>query len=146
MPTEVEWQHKIIRSCKLQGGHGGKWSSQYQVGKPDIVARLPLAGDFWMEVKLEKGLPKNGEFDRRIDITEKQRYELEQYHKAGGLALIGVVLYWRAGRVDLVLLPWSAERVMSGLLGGPSVRGQFGVGGVIDMENMVRLFKDAVTR
>lgn len=112
-PKELPWQYKIIKSVRLQGGYGKKWSSTYAVGVPDLILSHPDFGTAFMEAKLEHSI-KDG-YDRKIDITERQRHELSLLRASGALALIGVVIYRSPRDVRLWCLPPTAERVADGM-------------------------------
>jgi len=140
---EIDWQTKIIQCVRNQGGYGGKWSSSVQVGKPDLILRLPLLNEtFLMEVKLFKDIAATGKFDRHIETTEKQREQLGLYEKAGGLSCVGVVLYYKPTHVVLVALPWTTERLSSLLMDGPVAQGKWVPGVGFNMEAIMRQFKE----
>jgi len=112
MVKETDHQLKIIQSAKKQGGYGKKWSSAYTVGVPDLVLSFPNIGIFLMEVKYEKDLTER--FDRKLDITEKQRHELKMYHEAGGFCILGVIMEYRKFKTRyLAMAPWYQERLSS---------------------------------
>ena len=90
MARENDDQLDVIRSIKAEGGYAKKWAARFGVGNPDLICSLPDIGIFLLEVKT----PKNSE------PTGIQKYELEQWKKAGGLALVGIVVR----KVSLVLL------------------------------------------
>lgn len=89
MANEVEWQTRICKSLRAEGGYGHKWASAYLVGVPDIVAALPRIGSFFIEVKLIDGVSRG--FNRKIGVTLKQQLELQKMVEAGALAMVGVV-------------------------------------------------------
>lgn len=93
MAKEVEWQTKIIKRIRSEGGYAKKWATQYSVGVPDLVTVLNdeqsgLAASHFFEVKLEKSWFKNT--SRKIKLSEKQKYEISALAKAG--ARVGVIL------------------------------------------------------
>jgi len=108
MSNELEWQRRIIKSTKSQGGWGAKWATQWTVGVPDLVLCLPEPGVFVMEVKLFKDV-KPG-WSRQVGTTVKQRHSLSEINSAGGLALVGaVVKYSGTNRTLLVGVHPSTE-------------------------------------
>src|SRR5688500_3583550 len=135
---EVDWQYNIIKSARAQGGYGGKWSSSVQVGKPDLILRVPgVTPGVLMEVKLLKNIPVSGVFDRQLDVTAKQREELRKHHEAEGVSCVGVVVYYKPTNVHLVVLPWEAERLTSGYLEGRSAHRKAQSGGIFDMKGLM---------
>lgn len=90
MSNELEWQRRIIKSVKSQGGWGAKWATQWTVGVPDLVLCLPQPGVFVMEVKLFKDVKPR--WSRQVGTTVKQRHSLSEINSAGGLGLVGVVV------------------------------------------------------
>lgn len=109
MVKEVDFQRKIIEASEAQGGYGRKWSSEWQVGPPDLVLAHPDVSTYLMEVKLIK-LP-TAKFNVKTGVTQKQYDELKALHDAGAKVCIGVVIYYGIGKWDLVVLPYDAERV-----------------------------------
>lgn len=109
MVKEVDFQRKIIEASEAQGGYGRKWSSEWQVGPPDLVLAHPDLGGYFMEVKLLKGL--TAKFNVQVGTTQKQRDELEAMEAAGAKVCVGVVLYHGIGKWDLILLPWHVLKV-----------------------------------
>lgn len=140
MPNEVEFQHQIIKAVKKQGGHGGKWASQFQVGKPDLLLQIPTVGFVVMEVKLEKA-PKGAEIRRSIGITDLQRIELKAWRRAGALSVIGVVFDRGARDRRLVVLPPDTEVYQSDLLPPLGVQGNMPYGGHVDMVSLMDTYK-----
>lgn len=140
MPSEIEFQSQIITAAKRQGGHGRKWSSQFQVGVIDLVLSLPRAGVVFMEVKLER-INSDKAWNRVISITEKQREELYRWEDSGALAVIGIVVDRSARDRQLLLLPPHTERAHSGLHYGPHARGSMPYGGSVDLEHLLGVYK-----
>lgn len=101
MSNELEWQRRIIKSVKSQGGWGAKWATQWTVGVPDLVLCLPEPGVFVMEVKLFKDV-KPG-WSRQVGTTVKQRHSLSEINSAGGLGLVGAVVKY-AGTNKIILV------------------------------------------
>lgn len=109
MPTELEWQRRIIKSAKKQGGYGKKWASQFIVGAPDLVLSFPQLGPLFMEVKLLRDVNQNIEWQRKLEVTKKQRHELQELRNAGADVLIGAVVEFRDKDVVLIGAPISTE-------------------------------------
>lgn len=140
MPSEIEFQHRIIKAVKAQGGHGGKWSSQFQVGKPDLLLQIPTVGFVLMELKLERA-GKGQEIKRKINITELQRVELKAWRRAGALAVIGVVFDRGPRDRRLVVLPPDTEVYQSDLLPPHGAQGNMPYGGMVDMISLMNAYK-----
>ena len=81
---ELRLQDKIIESVKSHGGHGRKWSSQFQVGMPDLLLSLPLHSLFLAEVKIIK----QGKNIADHGLTKKQAHELKLWNFGGGRAIL----------------------------------------------------------
>lgn len=110
MVKEVDFQRKIIEASEAQGGYGRKWSSEWQVGPPDLVLSHPeLGGAYLMEVKLLKDT--TARFNVQTGVTQKQYDELKALHEAGAKVCIGVVIYYGIGKWDLVVLPYDTKRI-----------------------------------
>lgn len=139
MPVETDFQHQIIKAAREQGGHGRKWSSQFQVGVIDLVIALPTIGAVFMEVKREK--MGSGSMDRALGVTEKQRLELFNWHTSGVLAVVGLVLDGGARHRSLALLPWYTERYQSGHQPGPVAYGSMPYGGLLNLMGLVKDYK-----
>lgn len=108
--SELKEQLDIIKSIRRQGGFARKWSSDFQVGIPDIVAALPGIGAFFIEVKFERVTQWN--FDRKVGTTPLQKICLQEITEAGGIAMIGVAIRGPSSKDRwLHLLPFDAERV-----------------------------------
>lgn len=90
MPNENEFQLRIIKSAERLGGYGKKWSSEFQVGVPDLVLVLPWRGVVFMEVKLLA--TTRPDFDRKLNVTKKQGEELRRLSVAGANVVVGVVV------------------------------------------------------
>jgi hypothetical protein len=108
MSNELEWQRRIVKSVKSQGGWGAKWATQWTVGVPDLVLCLPDHGLFTMEVKLFKDLKPA--WSRQVGTTEKQKHALSSINAAGGLGLVGAVIkYAGTSKTELVAIHPSTE-------------------------------------
>lgn len=140
MPSEIEFQTQIIHAARKQGGHGRKWSSQFQVGVIDLVLSLPVAGVVFMEVKLER-INSDKAWNRVVGVTEKQREELYRWEDSGALAVIGIVVDRSARDRQLLLLPPHTERAHSGQQHGPHARGSMPYGGTVDLEFLLGVYK-----
>ena len=134
-PKELNWQHKIVKSVRMQEGYGKKWSSTYAVGVPDLILSLPDIGPFFMEVKLEHSV-KDG-FNRKIDVTAIQQHELASLVAAGARALLGVVIYRGPRDVQLVALPPGAARVWDGM---PAAAVAWRAGNGFDMRKLMGFY------
>lgn len=105
MVQEIDYQRKIVKDVRAQGGHGKKWATQLTVGVPDLV----LSHHIWqevalMEVKLFKDVKPR--FRRKVGTTSKQQHELKSYWSAGGLSMVGVVVRYSPMSVYLCIVPW----------------------------------------
>lgn len=111
MANELEWQSRIIKSVRRQGGYGRKWATQLTVGVPDLVLSFQGIGPFFMEVKLLRNCVHD--FDRKIGLQPKQMHELAMLNKAGAEAFVGVVVEWKAKLhpPTLFAVPWQTERL-----------------------------------
>lgn len=113
---ELPVQTKIIKSVRRDGGYGRKASNRFAIGIPDLTIALPPFAPCVIEVK-DFG-EVNDRFDRQIDVTEKQAYEMEIFSKPyedaglGRVAFIAVSLVHR-GEHRLVILPHQARRLSS---------------------------------
>lgn len=76
MPKEINFQTKIVKRIKDEGGYGAKWSSQFTVGKPDLILIPKNFGTLFAEVKLEENWIKNTA--RTMGFTEKQKLEAKR--------------------------------------------------------------------
>lgn len=89
------WQPRIRTQIKLAGGWSRKWSSNYLVGVPDIVAGHPNIGAFFIEVKLVDREFYPEKFDRKLNVTSNQTETLKNMAKAGMNAFVLVVHSWK---------------------------------------------------
>ena len=116
---ELALQTDIIRSVRQQGGWARKMSNRFLVGMPDLVMALHPFAICIAEVK-DLG-PVTEKFDRKLDVSPKQRHELRMIHVAywdkmniytpkrrASLLLVGATL---GRRHMLTALPWDAKRV-----------------------------------
>lgn len=116
MSDELNVQTKIIQSARKDGGYGRKCSNRFAIGVPDLLLAIPPFAPLYMEVKDFGKVPDN--FDRQIDITEKQVYELELFSKPfedaghGRVGFIAVSILHRKEH-RLVILPRQATRLSS---------------------------------
>lgn len=107
---ELVFQNHVIDSCKLRGGYGKKWSSEWQGGNPDLVLSLPIVGVFLLELKhcptwqLDKWY-KN-------PLTPKQMKEAKSWVNGGGLVLGGVVIGDKAVNSKLCVFNPTSEHVL----------------------------------
>lgn len=103
---ETDFQTLIRKSLERQGGFGRKWASEWHVGPPDLIlTHLEIGGPAFMEVKLIK--EPSAKFNQKLNVTDKQHEYLGNLQKSGCVALVGVVVYWRRNRWDLVAVPVS---------------------------------------
>jgi len=109
--NELEWQRRIIKSTKSQGGWGAKWATQWTVGVPDLVLCLPEPGVFVMEVKLFRDV-KSG-WSRQVGTTVKQRHSLSEINSAGGLGLVGAVVKYSGINKTLLVGVHPSTEVLS---------------------------------
>lgn len=112
-PNELEWQRRIVKSVKKQGGYASKWSTSLLVGKPDLIIAYmnsgpvhPFCSVTFMEVKLIK-FPPIG-FKRLLPLENRQRHELGLLRAVRARAVVGVVVY--RGPRDVHLLAVRPDR------------------------------------
>lgn len=111
---ELGVQTKIIKSVRQDGGYGRKMSNRFAIGVPDLLVALPPFAPCVIEVK-DFGVV-NDRFDRKIEVTDKQAWEMEIFSKPyedrslGRVAFVAVSLVHR-GQHRLVILPWNAKRL-----------------------------------
>jgi hypothetical protein len=91
MAKEIEWQTKIIKRLRKEGGYAKKWASTWSVGVPDlIVSHAALKGLVALEVKLMRDWKTNT--TRKVELTPKQVHELNLIQAGGGRASVLLVL------------------------------------------------------
>jgi hypothetical protein len=116
--VELKDQSDIIRSIKVQGGHARKWASGWQMGMPDIVGSFPTVCPFLMEVKQISTPVYDNTY--KLEVTDKQRLELNSFSSAGFLCCIGVVLHRSKRTKTLCIEDWWATHLGQGRgIGGP---------------------------
>jgi len=140
IPNEIEWQTRICKSLKAEGGYGHKWASAYLVGVPDIVASLPRVGSFFIEVKLIDDVAEG--FRRKIGVTDKQELELKKLVAAGAFALVGVVSVVNK-TVNLTFVPHTLETLAWSDIGTkyPTCAWQGGTKGFTSIEAAINSFR-----
>lgn len=99
MVKEIDWQAKLVKRLKAEGGYARKASSTYAVGVLDLDVCNIVFVNCKVEVKLEKDL-KPG-WKRTLDYTERQKEEAEDIIKGGGNAIGLTVLHYNPNRVYL---------------------------------------------
>lgn len=107
---ELELQSDIIKSVRKQGGYGRKLSNQFTIGIPDLLIALPPFVPCYAEVK-DFGECASS-FDRQIDVSDKQGYELMGMTKgyAGGWTSV-IIIGWRWGKSRrIAILPPNTGR------------------------------------
>ena len=103
MPNEVQWQHKIIKRVKSEGGWGRKWSSTYAVGVPDLLLAHPNFGLIAVEVKLEKLWVKDTA--RTMNLSDIQIKTLNDMFLASArVCALVVVTKMERGHADLYVM------------------------------------------
>lgn len=136
---ELREQTNIVKSVRKDGGYGRKASNRFAIGVPDLTIALPPFAPCVIEVKDFGAV--NDSFDRKIDVTDKQAYEMELFSKPyedqslGRVAFIAVHLVHR-GEHRLVLLPRQASRLSSAYEDDPRMWAKRQVGGYYDMAPM----------
>jgi hypothetical protein len=94
MPSELDYQKRIIDSVKQIGGHGRKQSHKFSIGVPDLLLRVPGFVPIEAEIKLE--LDVTDGFNRDSGLTERQRQELNRANEAvPGTGYMLLVLKWK---------------------------------------------------
>lgn len=76
MVKETDIQAQIKKSIRRDGGYCHKLTNAFTIGIPDLLIALPPFAPCIIEVKDFKTCTQG--FDRQIDVTPKQRYELNQ--------------------------------------------------------------------
>jgi len=143
---ELQVQTKIVKSVRRDGGYGRKCSNRFAIGVPDLLISLQPFAPCYIEVK-DFG-KVNDKFDRQIDVTEKQAYELELFSKPyedARLGFLAVALVHR-GEHRLVLLPREAMRLTSDYEDSPAMWAKREVGGYYNMAPMLRFWRAAQCR
>lgn len=134
---ELQVQTKIIKSARQDGGYGRKCSNRFAIGVPDLLLAIPPFAPFYLEVKDFGKVPDN--FDRQIEVTEKQAYELELFSKPfedagrGRVGFIGVSILHRKEH-RLVILPRQAMRLSSAYEDDPRIWTKRMTGGYYDLK------------
>ncbi len=105
--AELAVQTKIIKSVRQDGGYGRKCSNRFAIGVPDLLVALPHFAPCYIEVK-DFG-EVNDKFDRQVETTEKQSYELELFSKPYEVAGLG-----RVGFVAVSLIHRGEHRLVIG--------------------------------
>lgn len=147
--AELAVQTKIIQSVRKDGGYGRKCSNRFAIGVPDLLISLQPFAPCYIEVK-DFGVVSDS-FDRKIDVTEKQAYELQLFSKPyedaglGRVGFLAVALVHR-GAHRLVLTPREAQRLSDAYEGTPGMWTNRVVGGYYDMGRMLRYWKAAQCR
>ena len=88
--NELDWQARIVKRIRDQGGYGTKVDTSNLIGRPDLLLATPEARMFMVEVKYEKDWNKNTM--RTIGITPRQHEEIKLINDGGGTALVLVVV------------------------------------------------------
>lgn len=101
MANEVDWQTKIIKRIKKEGGYGKKWATQYNVGVPDLILIPNVWTSVFTECKLEKEWYKNT--TRTIAYKPKQCVEAQEINKSGGIAFGLIIIH--NGPTQITLCP-----------------------------------------
>lgn len=126
---ETDVQAQIRQSVKFDGGYCHKLTNQFTVGIPDLLIALPPFAPCIIEVKDLKTVMSG--FDRQIDVTPKQRYELRAISEAYNdidrpfdqlrptFSGIFVHVIWNKWHY-LTGLPYHAERHTGHLLDDPT--------------------------
>ena len=146
---ELGVQTKIIKSVRKDGGYGRKCSNRFAIGVPDLLVALRPFAPCYIEVK-DFG-KVNDKFDRQVDITEKQAYELELFSKPyedAGLGRVGFVAVSivHRGEHRLVLGPREMARLSSDYEATPGMWVKREVGGYYNLSPMLRYWNAAKAR
>ena len=84
MAKEVEWQTRIAKKIRLEGGFADKWSNAFKAGPPDLIAILPEV--VFIEDKVER------KWDlvrpRTLELTPIQKAYLHNINDAQGVAVV----------------------------------------------------------
>lgn len=153
MKRELALQTDICKSTRKEGGWARKLSHQTMVGLPDLLLnRFPFVP---MLIEVKDLGPCNPIFSRKVDVTDKQRYELLSFDQATwaqfdrhtqGFAAkrwsAGVLVGWGWGRERwLAMLPPTAERISVGHGEDPKMVHRQ-VGGYYPIGALMELFGD----
>lgn len=112
--NEIKHQTDIVKSVKRDGGYAFKMSNRFLIGVPDLFVALPPFAPCVIEVK-DLGEVVD-EFDRQLDVTEKQADYMENvslpYEAEFGarVAFVAVHILHR-GEHRLVLGPRDMKRL-----------------------------------
>lgn len=101
MVVETDWQARLVKQIKSEGGYARKASSSYAVGVLDLDLILPVYGAMKVEVKLLKGLKYDKPWSRKLEYTEKQKEEAANVLAANGIALGLAVCHYDHMNIDL---------------------------------------------
>lgn len=113
--SEADAKRKAIQSVREAGGYGKRVEDKYSVGFPDTVLKLPDYPTILAEFKLVRG--------RYFSPTPRQLFELKEYEKAGGIALVVGYdgMHWffsrPTARVDTTLVYLVAGKFSTALRG-----------------------------
>lgn len=124
--VELSVQADLVKSVRKDGGWARKLSHQFMIGLPDLLVGMYPFAPFLAEVKDLGQVSEN--FRRKIDVSEKQRYELQQFNESyrvgldqdtlgnAGERYASVLLVgWARGRTRWVaMLPWDTIHIDSG--------------------------------
>lgn len=87
--SENEWQTRICKRIREQGGYAKKWASQFLIGVPDLII---ICGEFKWFVEVKKiDCVESKPFKKRLNLTPKQRKEIQDIMESGGDAYVLVV-------------------------------------------------------
>lgn len=106
---ELDVQREIVKSVKLEGGWSKKLTNRFTIGIPDLLIALYPSIPFLAEVK-DLGVVHTNQFNRKLDVSEKQRYELLEFDRAVSEAHGRDIMWTGAKRYASVLLVgWSHQ-------------------------------------
>lgn len=90
---ETAFQRDIIKALEAQGGAGGKWSSEFKVGPPDLILSHDHFSTCLAEVKVlrEVEFPLH-KFTRKVEVTDIQDKWLRNFWTSGSFCAVLVVL------------------------------------------------------
>ena len=88
--NELDWQARICKALREQGGYARKVDTKNNIGMLDLLVSVPGGGGLAaVEVKYEKDW--NSDTTRTIDVTQRQHQEWKDIRDAWGTSYMLVV-------------------------------------------------------
>lgn len=144
--VELREQTNIIKSVRQDGGYARKASNRFAIGIPDLTVALPPFAPCLIEVKTLGEVIDN--FDRKVEVTDKQSEELKRFGEAyedmglGRVSFVAVHIVHRKQH-RLVLGPRQMSRLSAAYEADSGMWTPRQVGGYYDMAKLLRRWSAA---